>query len=94
MKVQNLKSSILTIDLEFKKFGPISKIFFPALRIDSATSISGFFNDSSSTNRIEVWSPQIAYNRLKLNGLDLSIQSDKQGISADLNSKYFQLART
>jgi hypothetical protein len=87
------KKQVFEYQLDFKKFGPISKIFLPKFQIDSASSISGYFNDTSAVSRFEMSSPFLAYDRWKLSEMDLTIQFDQQGISTKLTSDQFELAR-
>lgn len=92
-KGEVLKEQVFEYQLHFKRFGPISKIFLPKLQIDSASRISGYFNDTSSVSRFEMSSPYIAYDRWRLSEMIFMIQLSEQGIVSNLSSNQFEPAR-
>lgn len=74
-----------------KNVHPITELFLPELKIDSGTTVSGYYDGNNNAWSTNVSSPQITWSEMSAQGLAMNQQFDGVNANLKLTSDRFQL---
>ncbi|KAA3651468.1 MAG: translocation/assembly module TamB [Bacteroidetes bacterium] len=76
--------------LYLKNTRPITEVFVPELKVDSATEIYGTLNTSNHISKLKLKSPKIQYKNLVFDLSRLNISSVVDSIYMNFNNRFFE----